>query len=295
MTPRCARAACAALALVAAGLSAAPSGAAVSRPHRSVVAAGVNGAAAADGGHLVAWGDDAGLNVLDDRAGTTISLPLYRPCDNVYALDGSDGVFLVNCRVFGPAGTESHQLIADVASGTITPLPSSTYRSVGTFWAQGTLDSGDREDVAYFNWRTGETRLYRRPRAGQIYTPFDLNTPNLDPVALAGPEFVTGPSVALEQVRRGRRYAIHVIGPTTDRVVYRSKRRSQLISVKGGLALWRAGSRQLFGFAYRSGRRYEWRMSDSAVVRGSTERRVYYLTPKLSNPQHSDLRAFAWR
>ena len=286
---------CTTLALVAAGVAAAPSGAAVSRPHRSVVAAGVNGAAAVDGGHLVAWGDDDGLTVLDDRTGDTTDLPLYRPCDKVYPIDGSQGVFLVNCRVFGAAGTESHQLVAEAGSGTVSELAGNTYRSVGRYWVRGTLEVENRRQVVYTNWLTGETRLFRAPLAGQNYTPFDLDTPDLEPVALAGPEFVTGSSMALEQVKRGRNYVIRVIGPTTDRVVYRSVHRSLLVSVKGGLALWRNGSRKLFGYAYRSERRLEWRISESAVVRGSTGRRVYYLTPKLSNPQHSDLRAFAWR
>jgi hypothetical protein len=150
--------------------------------------------------------------------------------------------------------------------------------------------------VVYTNWRSGETRLFRAPRAGQIYTPYDLDTPDLEPVALAGPEFVTGSSMALAQVHaKGGGYAIRLIGPATDRVVYRSRRHSQLLSLKGGLALWRQGSHGLFGYAYRSRRLLEWRISDSSVVRGSTERRVYYLTPKLASPLFSALRAFSWR
>src|SRR3954468_15964377 len=139
MTPSRVRAACAALVVAVAGLSAIPSGAAVSRPQRSVVAAGLNGAAAADGGHLVAWGDDDGLTVLDDRTRDTTSVPLGRTCDKVYALDGSQGAFLVDCRVFGVAGTESHQLVAEAGSATVTELAGNTYRSVGRYWVRGKL------------------------------------------------------------------------------------------------------------------------------------------------------------
>jgi hypothetical protein len=287
---------CAALALAAVGLGAVPAGAGISRPHRTLVVARVNGAAAADGGHFVAWGASDGLTVLDDRNGDTTNLALGRPCAQVHALDGSAGVFLIACRVPGAAGTETHQLVGEVDTATVTDLPTTTYSRIGRYWVQGRAVLTDSEEIVYTNWHTGETRLFRAPRAGQIYTPFDLDTPDLEPVALAGPEFVTGSSMALEQVRAaGGGYSIHLIGAETDRVVYRSARRSQLVSVKGGLALWRNGAQRLFGYAIRSRRRLEWRIGDSATVRGSTGRRVYYLTPKLADPQYSDLRSFAWR
>jgi hypothetical protein len=65
--------------------------------------------------------------------------------------------------------------------------------------------------------------------------------------------------------------------------------------MKGGLALWMEGSQKLFGYALKSRRRFEWRVSDSALVRGATQRRVYYLTPSFASPQNVDLRSFRWR
>jgi hypothetical protein len=287
--------ACAVLALGAIGLGAVPAGARVSHPHRSVVAAKVNGAAAPDGDHLVAWGNGTGsLRLFDDRFGTRGDIALGPACERPYAIDASHALFLVGCRVNGLDGTETHQLVVDSSSGEITPLVGSTYNRIGRYWGQGRVDTGDHEDIVYEAWRSGETRLLRAPRSGQIYTPFDLDTPDLEPIALAGPQFVTGDSMALEQVRVRRGYAIHLIGPTTDRVVHRAARRSELLSVKGGLALWRRGGR-LFGYDIRGRRALEWGISASTVVRGSTRRRVYLLTPKLSSPLFSALRSFAWR
>ncbi len=136
--------------------------------------------------------------------------------------------------------------------------------------------------------------MVRAPGPGKNQTPFDLDSPDLDPVALAGPEFVVGSSMALEQVRAGKGYAIHLVGPSTDRTIYRSAHRSQLISLKGGLALWQDGARRLLGYKLSSRRRLQWRIPDTAVVRGSTAHRVYYLTPRDSS-LFADLRSFAWR
>jgi hypothetical protein len=136
--------------------------------------------------------------------------------------------------------------------------------------------------------------MVRAPSAGQIQTPFDLDSPDLEPVALAGPEFVVGSSMALEQVRARKGWAIHLVGPSTDRTIYRSARRSQLVSLKGGLALWQSGARRLLGYALAKRRRLEWTIPDTAVIRGSTEHRVYYLTPRDSS-LFADLRSFAWR
>src|SRR4051812_32595471 len=157
---------CAALACAATALCGSGAGASVSRPHRSLVDGSVNGAAAADGGHLVAWSDGAGgVTVLDDRAGIRTDVPLDRPCDRVYVLDGSDGLFLVDCRVTGPAGNETHQLVLDADHGDVSDLVGSGYTRIGRYWVKGTLDAAGRENVVYTNWHTGESRLYRTPRA----------------------------------------------------------------------------------------------------------------------------------
>jgi hypothetical protein len=261
----------------------------------SVVAKGIVGAAAADGGRLAAWGNLAGaLVVLDDRTGTKKTVDLGRPCARVYAIDGSDGLFLVNCGVAGATGSETHQLVVDVATGEVTALVASTYRRIGRYWVQGTADVGGRAFILYTAWQTGESRMVRAPGPGKIQTPFDLDSPDLDPIALAGPEFVVGSSMALAQVRSGKGWAIRLVGATTDRRLYRCAHRCQLVSLKGGLALWRDGARRLLGYAYASKHGFEWRIPASAVVRGSTAHRVYYLMPQTSSLL-SDLRSFAWR
>jgi hypothetical protein len=261
----------------------------------SVVAREIGGAAGIDGGHLAAWGDRAGdLVVLDDVTGSRTTMALGGTCARVYAIDASDGLVLVDCGTSGPAGPETHQLVVDVPTGAVTDLVGDTYKRIGRYWVQGTADVGGRAFTLYTAWQTGETRMVRAPRTGQIQTPFDLDSPDLEPVALAGPEFVVGSSMALEQVRAPKGWAIHLVGPSTDRTVYRSTRRAQLVSLKGGLALWQSGARRLLGYAYRSRRHFEWRIPDTAVVRGSTAHRVYYLTSQDSSI-FSDLRSFAWR
>lgn len=283
------------LVLLATALTAGPAAADVSHPSRSVVASEVNGAAAPDGEHLVAWGNGAGsLRLFDDRFGTRGDVALGPACARPFAIDGEHGLFLVSCKMTGVAGTETRQLVVDAANGDVTPLTGTTYNRVGRYWVQGRVEVAGGEDIVYENWHSGEAVVARAPRAGQIYTPYDLDTADLEPLALAGPEFVTGSGLALEQVPGRHGFAIHLIGPTTDRVVEHAAGRSELLSVKGGLALWRRGGR-LFGYDYDNRRRLEWRMSASSVVRGSTRRRVYFLTPKLSSPLFSALRSFAWR
>lgn len=285
-----------ALLLVATCFYAPSADAKVSRPHISVVAKAIGGAAAVDGGDLAAWGDRAGaLAVLNDRTGEQTTVALERPCTHIYAIDASDGLLLINCGVSGLTGPETQQLVVEADTGAITDLADKNYRRIGRYWVQGTADVGGRAFLLYTAWQTGESRMVRAPGAGQIQTPFDLDSPDLDPVALAGPEFVVGSSMALKQVRRGKGWAIHLVGPERDRTIYRSARRSQLVSLKGGLALWREGSRRLLGYALQSRRRLEWRISASTVVRGSTEHRVYFLTPSASSTMLSDLRWFAWR
>src|SRR3954462_910074 len=158
------------LLLGAIGFGAVPAGARVSPPSRSVVAAKVNGAAATDGEHLVAWGNGTGsLRLFDDRFGTRGDVPLGPACDRPYAIDGSHALFLVGCHVNGATGTETHQLVVDSSNGDITPLAGSGYTRIGRYWVQGTVDAGDHEDIAYEAWQTGETRLLRAPLPGQIY------------------------------------------------------------------------------------------------------------------------------
>jgi hypothetical protein len=281
---------------VAVMVAAEPAAAAVSHPRRNVLARGILGAAAVDGVHLVAWGGGSGrIALYDDRTGVTQRIPLTHTCNRVIPIDATDGFFLVICGTDTAEGATSRQIVFDATTGQETDLPLSTYERIGRQWVEGTDDSSGEQVVIYTNWHTGETRTEGEAPSGQVRTPFDLDSPNLDAVALAGKEFVVGSSLALEQVRSGRRYSIHLMGRMDDRSLYRCTHACLPVSLKGGLAMWQDGSQRLFGYALRSGRRREWRVSDSAVVRGSTSRRVYFLTPSTSSPQFTDLRSFSWR
>jgi hypothetical protein len=261
-----------------------------------VEAKAIGGAVAVDGGHLVAWGDRAGtLTVLDDQTGAKTAIALDRPCDHIYAIDGSNGLFLVDCGITGPVGPETQQLVVDAATGDVTDLVGDSYKRIGRHWLQGSVDIGGRAFILYTEMHTGETRTVRQPRSGQIQTPYDLDSPDLEPVALAAPAFVVGDSMALEQVRAGKRWAIRLVGPSIDRRIYTCAHRCELVSVKGGLALWREGARRLHGYVYGKRRLREWQVPESATVRGSSERRVYYLTPRPASPLFADLRSFTWR
>jgi hypothetical protein len=287
------------LSLLLACLCAAPAEAAVTRPYRATIARSIGGAAAVDGAHLVAWGAGGGqLALYDDRSTSKSVVDLGRPCASVNPLDGSAGIFLINCGVNGQQGVETRQLVYDSGTGDVTDLVDNTNELIGRYWVQGTLDSGGRQVVIYTNWHTGETRSEDAPRSGEVRTPFDLDSPNLDAVAPAATEFVVGSSLALEQVRSGRRrsYSIHLMGRMDDRRLSQCSSACIPVSLKGGLALWANDSgTRLFGYRLRSGGRVEWNIPDVAVVRGSTTRRVYYLTPKVNNPQFFDLRSFGWR
>src|SRR4051812_21739005 len=157
---------CAALALCA--LVGGPAAAArphVSTPHRTVVEQRVNGAAAADGAHLVAWGNDAGaLHVLDDSSGFATDIDLGRQCRSVLALDASHGDFLVSCRISVATGVETQQLVVEAATGELTDLVDTGYSRIGRYWVAGTVEVAGHDDVIYTNWRTGERRLFRAPR-----------------------------------------------------------------------------------------------------------------------------------
>jgi hypothetical protein len=277
-------------------LAAGPAAAAVRHPVRTVHARGVGGTIAVDGVHLVAYTGGSGrIALFDDRTGSTRKVGLGRTCNRVAPIDASDGFFLVNCGTNGPEGPIVQQVVFDARTGTATDLPLASYEQIGSEWVEGTTDSAGRDVVIYTNWHTGETRSEGEAPTGEIRTPFDLDSPNLDAVALAAKEFVVGSSLALEQVRSGRRYSIHLMGRINDKRLRRCARACHPVSMKGGLALWMEGSTKLFGYGLRTRRRFEWRVSDSAIVRGSTARRVYYLTPSRSSPQNADLRSFRWR
>jgi hypothetical protein len=274
-----------------------PSEAAVSHPKRTVLARGILGAVAVDGDHLAGWGGGRGrLALYDDRTASKSLVDLGRACTRVIPIDASHGFFLINCGINGSQGPETHPLVFDTTTGVAIDLPPASYELIGSRWVEGTIDSGDRQIVIYTNWHTGETRSEGEAPSGEIRTPFDLDSPNLDAVAVAGENFVVGNALALEQVRVRRRYSIHLMGRMDDKQLASCAQACLPVSMKGGLAVWLDGSTKLFGYTLRSPhRRREWRVSSTANVRGATARRIYYLTPSSSSPQFSDLRSFSWR
>jgi hypothetical protein len=274
-----------------------PAEAAVSHPKKTVLARGISGAAAVDGDHLVGWAGGAGrLAVYDDRTRTKSLVPLGRSCSRILPLDASRGFFLISCSINGPEGPETSYLVSDAATGETIDLPPGVYDRIGTQWVEGTVQSGGRTVVAYTNWHTGETYSEGEAPNGDVRTPFNLDSPNLDAVALAAESFAVGGAQALERVRSGRRYSIHLMGRMDDKRIATCAHKCEPLSMKGGLALWEDGATKLFGYPLKSPhRRREWRVSDGAIVRGVTKQRVYYLTPSTSSPQFSDLRSFAWR
>ena len=270
--------------------------AAVSHPPKKVHARGIAGSIAVDGVHLVGYGGGGGrIALYDDRTRTTRKVAPGRTCTRVLPIDAVDGFFLVNCGLNGAEGPVVQQIIFDSRTDTAIDLPLNTYEQIGKEWVEGTTESSGRDVVIYTNWHTGETRSEGEAPSGEIRTPFDLDSPNLDAVALAAKEFVVGASQALEQVRSRRRYSMHLRGRISDRTLRRCARVCHPVSMKGGLALWSEGATKLFGYRLKTRRRFEWRVSDTAIVRGATEKRVYYLTPSTSSPQGLDLRSFPWR
>ena len=274
-----------------------PATAAVSHPQKTVLARGIGGAAAADGDHLVGWGGGHGrLAVYDDSTRTKTLVDLDRHCSRLVPIDASNGFFLVNCGVNGVDGPETSPIVVDSTTGATTDLPPGVYDRIGDQWVEGTVDSGARSVVVYTNWHTGETRSEGESPSGEIRTPFDLDSENLDAVALAAQNFAVGSARALEQVRSRGRYSIHLMGRMDDKLIANCSHRCEALSMRGGLALWNDGSTKLFGYALKSPhRRREWRISGDAIVRGVTKQRIYYLTPSTSSPQFSDLRSFSWR
>jgi hypothetical protein len=167
---------------------------------------------------------------------------------------------------------------------------------MGSQWVEGTTDSGGRSVVIYTNWRTGEVRSEGEAPSGEVRTPFDLDSKNLDAVAVAAVDFAVGSGQALEQVRSGRRYSMHLMGRMDDKRIANCAHKCHALSMSGGLALWNDGATRLFGFELKSPhRRRQWSVSDTAAVAGVTKKRIYYLTPSTSSPQFQDLRSFSWR
>jgi hypothetical protein len=277
-------------------LAAQPAGAAVSHPKKTVLVRGVV-TAAADGDHLVGWAGGHGrLALYDDRTGTKSLMDLDRSCNRILPIDANNGVFLIDCGINGPEGPETFPIVFDTSTGTSIEPPAGVYDRIGTQWLEGTAESGNRTVVVYTNWHTGEVRSEGEAPSGEVRTPFDLDSENLDAVALAAVNFAVGSGRALEQVRSRGRYSIHLMGRMDDKRLVTCSHKCQPLSMKGGLALWDDGSTKLFGYGLRSPhRRREWRVSDGAIVRGVTKNRIYYLTPSTSSPQFSDLRAFSWR
>jgi hypothetical protein len=286
------------VALLVAGallLAAQPAGAAVSHPKKTVLVRGVV-AAAADGDHLVGWAGGHGrLALYDDRAGTKSLMNLDRSCARILPIDAVNGVFLITCGINGPEGPESYPIVFDTSTGTSVVPPAGVYDRIGTQWLEGTMDSGGRSVVVYTNWHTGEIRSEGEAPHGEVRTPFDLDTANLDAVALAAVNFAVGSGRALEQVRSRGRWTIHLMGRMDDTRLTTCAHSCLPVSMKGGLGLWDDGSTHLFGYGLKSPhRRREWAVSDGAIVRGVTKNRIYYLTPSISSPQFSDLRSFSW-
>jgi hypothetical protein len=271
--------------------------AAVSHPKKTVLARGIAGAAAVDGDHLVGWGGGGGrLAVYDDVTRTKTLMDIGRSCRRVVPVDASKGFFLISCGINGSQGPETLPIIFDSTSGTTIDLPAGVYDRIGTQWVEGTAETGGGSVVVYVNWHTGETYSEGEAPEGEIRTPFDLDSANLDAVALAAKSFAVGSGMAIEQVRSGRKFSIHLMGRMDDRRLASCAHACEPLSMKGGLALWDDGETRLFGYQLKSPhRRREWRVSDTAIVRGATKQRIYYLTPSASSPQFSDLRSFSWK
>lgn len=278
-------------------LAAQPAVAAVSHPKKTVQARGISGAVAVDGDHLVGWAGGGGrLAVYDDLTRTKTLIPLDRTCNRILPVDASKGFFLITCGVNGREGPETFPLVFDTATATSIDLPPGVYNRIGTQWVEGVVDSGDRSVVVYVNWHTGETYSEGEAPEGDIRTPFNLDSENLDAVALAARSFAVGSGMALEQVKRRGRYSMHLMGRMDDKRLASCAHACEALSMKGGLALWDDGPKKLFGYFLKSPhRRREWRVSEDATVRGATKQRVYYLTPSTASPQNSDLRSFSWR
>jgi hypothetical protein len=152
--------------------------------------------------------------------------------------------------------------------------------------------------VIHTNWHTSETRSEGALFGSEPRTPFDLDSEALDPIGPVGTDFVVGSGRVLDHVRTGRRqrgHAIELQRGERRRRIYRCIGPCRPISLKGGLALWVNGPDSLYGYALEARRRATWWMPDTAVVTGSTARRVYYVTPSAAGAGLMDFRSFRWR
>jgi hypothetical protein len=286
-----ARAIAAALAAALVMTAAAPA-AQPRKPVSTVVAKRTAGAAAVDGSRYAAWGGGGGrVAVLDERSGVRDLFDLGRECDRVLPLAGSAGTFLVNCSVTGVQGVENHQYLLDAASGSAQALERGGYSQLGRQWLQGNGEDRFGRFVVYTNWHTGETITQVLAGSGRARVPYDLDSAGLDPLAPAAADFVVGGSDVLERVGR----TIHLVGQGGDTKLRTCAHACAPLSVKGGLALWSDGDGKLYAYALASGRRYSWRIPAAAEARGSTGKRVYYLTPLDLDPQYFTLTSFRWR
>jgi hypothetical protein len=279
-------------ALLAAALlaCAAASGAQLAKPRSTVVVKRTKGAAAVDGARYVAWGGaDGQLAVLDEPRNRRSMFDLGEHCDHVLPVSAGRSTFLVDCSVTGVSGVERHQYLFDAAHGSAQLLDASGYSQVGSQWLEGSGEDRFGSYVVYTNWHTGET--VTEAATGRSRVPYDLDSRGLDAVAPAAAAFVVGGSHSLERVGR----TIHLVGWDGDATLHRCAHDCTPLSLKGGIALWSDGDGKLYGYALASRRRFAWRLPDSAEVRGSTGRRVYYLLPLALDPQYFELKSFRWR
>ncbi len=260
------------------------------KPHSTFVVKRTKGAAAVDGSHFAAWGGAGGmLAVFDERRGARQLFDLGQKCDHVLPISGGRSTFLVNCSVTGVLGVENHQYLFDAAHQSARLIEGGGYAQVGSQWLEGSGEDRFGRFLLYTNWHTGETITEAAASGARV--PYDLDSHGLDAVAPAASDFVVGGSHALEKVGR----TIRLVGWDGDRTLHRCAHDCTPLSLKGGLALWTDGDGRLYGFALASGRRYAWRVPDSAEVRGSTGRRVYDLLPLALDPQYFALKSFRWR
>jgi hypothetical protein len=268
----------------------APAAAKLTKPRATIVAKRTGGAATADGSRFAAWGGGSGrVAVLNERTGARQLLSLGQDCDRVLPISGSGGHFLVNCGVNGPAGVETVQYLLDAADGSTTLLGHGGYSLIGSQWLQGSGEDSFGRFLVYSNWHTGETVT---EGAFGKRVPYDLDSTDLQQVAPAAANFVVGSKHALERVGR----SIHLVGwGDGDRTIHKCAHSCTVLSVEGGLALWTDGPGTLYGYAVASRKRFSWRMPEDAAVRGSTQRRVYYLKPLMFDPQFFTLNSFRWR
>jgi hypothetical protein len=250
-----------------------------------------------DGARHVAWGDSAEgsgqVVVLDDKTRSKSTVDLGRPCEHTTVLDGHNRRFLVVCST---ADGRSSELVLDLRDNSTTTVFSDRERSalgdfygrIGNNWLEGRDDTVGHSAVVYKNWHTGEIRYsdYADPR--------DLDSVGLKALGPRRDYFVVAGSKALALIRTGKGYGIELNVRGHRRRIARCSGDCRPVSVKGGLALWRARRGRLRGYVLGSAKRRSWPLSDSAFVAGATKTRVYYGTQTPGRPGSADYRAFSW-